>query len=102
VLNHADFAPVFGVGSMAEVPITGLINNQVISAQIDRMVVSENEILIVDFKTNRPSPKNVKDVPQIYKKQLKAYQDVMAKIYPNHNIRTALLWTDRAELMEIV
>lgn len=102
VLNHADFAPVFGAGSMAEVPITGLINNQVISAQIDRMVVTENEILIVDFKTNRPSPKNVKDVPQIYKKQLKAYQDVMAKIYPNHNIRTALLWTDRADLMEIV
>ena len=86
---------------MAEVPLTGLINNQVISAQIDRMLVTDTEVFIVDFKTNRPSPTDEKDVPAIYKKQLKSYADVMRHIYPDKAIRTALLWTDRAALMEI-
>ena len=101
VLTHPEFAPVFGAGSMAEVPLTGLINNQVISAQIDRMLVTDTEVFIVDFKTNRPSPTDEKDVPAIYKKQLKSYADVMRHIYPDKAIRTALLWTDRAALMEI-
>ena len=101
VLNDSAFAPVFGDGSMAEVPLTGMIKNNVVSAQIDRMVVTEDEIFIVDFKTNRPSPSDVKDVPAIYKKQLQSYAEIMAKIYPDKNIRTALLWTDRADLMEI-
>lgn len=102
VLNHPEFSAVFGEGSMAEVPITGkLKDNVVISAQIDRMVVTDDEILIVDFKTNRPSPQDAKDIPAIYRKQLKLYAEVIAKIYPSHKIRTALLWTDRADLMEI-
>jgi ATP-dependent helicase/nuclease subunit A len=65
------------------------------------MVITDDEILIVDFKTNRPSPQDAKDIPAIYRKQLKLYAEVIAKIYPSHKIRTALLWTDRADLMEI-
>ncbi len=101
VLNHPEFAPVFGAGSMSEVPLTGLINNQVISAQIDRMLITDDEVFIVDFKTNRPSPSAEEDVPAIYKKQLKSYADIMRHIHPDKTIRTALLWTDRAALMEI-
>lgn len=101
VLNDNKFAPVFGTESRAEVPITSLINNQLISGQIDRLVITESEILIVDFKTNRPSPESEADVPPQYIVQLKSYRDTLAKTHPRHNIRCALLWTDKPNLQHI-
>ncbi len=102
ILENPKFSMIFGPNSMAEVPVTGLLdNNRLISGQIDRLLVTDDEVLIIDYKTNRPPPKNVQDVPLIYKNQMKAYADIMRRIYPNRNIRCALVWTDGAELMEI-
>lgn len=102
VLNNPEFAPFFVKGSMAEVPVTGLMkDNRIISGQIDRLVVGKEDIWIVDYKTNRPPPKDPKDVPKIYRKQLEAYRDSIAEIYPDRKIHTALLWTDNSKLMII-
>ena len=102
LLNHSDFAPIFGKGSIAEAPVTGFINNKtLISGQIDRLLITETEIFIIDYKTNRPPPKNLKDVPNIYQNQMQAYADVMQEIYPKRNIKAALIWTDETRLMEI-
>jgi ATP-dependent helicase/nuclease subunit A len=102
ILNHPDFAPIFGPGSMAEVPITGLLDEStLISGQIDRLLITDNEILIVDYKTNRPPPDNVDDVPIQYKNQLQSYARTLEKIYPDRPIKTALLWTNVPALMDI-
>lgn len=102
ILNDPKFSAVFGAGSMAEVPITGLMNDKtIISGQIDRLLITEQEILVVDFKTNRPPPQKLVDVPDIYRKQMKAYADALRLIYKDKPIKTALIWTDGAVLMEI-
>ncbi|MFA7277001.1 MAG: double-strand break repair helicase AddA [Pseudobdellovibrionaceae bacterium] len=102
VLGDPDFSPVFGPDSLAEVPISGLIKEGVmISGQIDRLVIREKDILIVDYKTNRPSPLSARDIPLAYLNQLGAYKSALSKIYPRHRIVCALLWTDRAHLMPI-
>ena len=102
ILNNPQFGKLFGENSRAEVPITGLLKDgRLISGQIDRLLITKHEILIIDFKTNRPPPKDPKDVPQIYKNQLKAYADVLTEIYPERTIKTALLWTDGPNLMPI-
>lgn len=99
ILRHADFAPFFQKGSMAEVPITGVQEGRVISGQIDRLLVTQKDIWILDYKTNRPPPEDPKDVPMAYHRQMEAYRSVMRAIYPNHTIHCALLWTDGARLM---
>jgi ATP-dependent helicase/nuclease subunit A len=100
ILNHTDFAPIFGEGSLAEASITGLMNgNQLVSGQIDRLLITDDEILIIDYKTNRPPPKNPEDIPPLYQNQMRSYRDVMQEIYPNHTIKTALIWTDGPSLM---
>lgn len=100
ILNHPDFAPIFGAGSVAEASITGLINgNQMVSGQIDRLLITDEEILIIDYKTNRPPPTDPKDIPQIYINQMRSYRTVMQEIYPAHIIKTALIWTDGPDLM---
>ena len=95
IFENEDYAPFFAQNSMAEVSVTGLMSdNRIVSGQIDRLVVGDNEIWIVDYKTNRPPPRDPKDVPQIYHKQLAAYRDSIREIYPDHKINCALLWTD--------
>lgn len=102
ILNDPLFADVFGNNSMAEVPISGdMGDGKIINGQIDRLVIGHNKILIVDFKTNRPSPKNLADIPESYKNQLRAYKTALSRIFPQRDIFCALLWTDQPLLMPV-
>lgn len=102
ILNDPVFAPIFGDRSMAEIPVTGFLNGKtLVSGQIDRMLVTETEVLIVDFKTNRPPPQTPDAVHPVYRQQMNAYAQVIREIYPDRKIRCALLWTDGPRLMEI-
>src|SRR5262249_31718759 len=56
VLAHPDFALLFGPGSIAEVAVVGRLGSRVLSGQIDRLVVTPGEVMIVDYKSNRPPP----------------------------------------------
>lgn len=100
VLEHPDYAAFFAQGSMAEVPVTGLMeDNRIVSGQIDRLVVTDTDIWVIDYKTNRPPPTNLEDIPSIYRKQMTAYSDALRKIYPDRTLHAALLWTDGPSLM---
>ncbi|MEO1310936.1 MAG: double-strand break repair helicase AddA [Pseudomonadota bacterium] len=103
VLDDARFAAVFAPGSLAEAPISGRLGNGdlLVSGQIDRLAVSETEILCVDYKTNRPPPARWEDAPDAYKAQLAAYAALLQKIFPGRPVRAALLWTYGPSLMEI-
>ncbi len=105
VLEDGAFAPVFAEGSRAEVAIAGTPKGAdrsiVVSGQIDRLVVSKECVLAVDYKTNRPPPKNIKDAAPAYIAQMAAYRSLLQEIYPDHQIKTALLWTFDAALMPI-
>lgn len=95
VLNNPDYAPFFATGSLAEVPVTGLMKDgRIVSGQIDRLVVSYDQIWILDYKSNRPPPQKPEDVQAVYKRQLIAYRDSVAQIYQGRKIHCALLWTD--------
>lgn len=101
VLNDPKLEGLFGKQSRSEVPIVGQIGNYSLSGQIDRLAVLENEVLIVDYKTNRPPSKNAQEIPKIYQKQMAAYRAVLQDIYPKHKVKSFLLWTDIGSLMEI-
>ena len=101
VLDHPDFAEAFGKNSRAEVEIAGRLAEATVAGRVDRLAVTPQRVLIVDYKTNRPAPEKVADVPPAYVRQLAIYRAVMERLYPDHAIATALLWTDRPSLMEI-
>ncbi|HLI22802.1 MAG TPA: 3'-5' exonuclease, partial [Stellaceae bacterium] len=101
VLEHPDFAPLFGPNAVAEVPVVGLIGGRALSGQIDRLVVEGSTVLIVDYKTMRPVPATLAAVPPLYFDQLAAYRAAIAAVFPDKEIRCALLWTDGPSLMEI-
>ena len=86
---------------MAEAPIAGRLGASVISGKIDRLAVTENDVLIIDYKTNRLAPATADDVPLIYRRQMAAYWAALRRIYPHHRVRAALLWTEGPALMEL-
>ena len=101
VLGDARFAALFGPASRAEVSITGRVGERAVSGQIDRLVAEDDRVLIVDYKSNRPPPTRVEDVPLAYLRQLAAYRALLEQIYAGKRVDCALLWTDGPLWMEI-
>ena len=101
VLAEPAFAPLFGPGSRAEVPVTGAIGDLVISGQIDRLLVTPDAVTILDYKTNRPPPAAPGQVSAHYLRQMAAYRGLLREIYPDRPVRCALLWTDGPRLMAL-
>jgi len=106
VIEHPDFAPLFGPDSRAEVPVAARLARPgqpplELTGTIDRLVRTDDWVLIVDYKTNRPPPRTVSEVAESYLLQLAAYRLAVARIFPGMHIRAALIWTDGARLMEI-
>ncbi len=104
LMDDARFAHLFAAGSRAEAPIAGRLpelSGAPVSGQIDRLLIAADQIWIVDYKTNANAPRRLDDVPQAYVRQLALYRRVLALAYPGRLIRTALLWTEIPEIMEI-
>jgi ATP-dependent helicase/nuclease subunit A len=105
VLDDKRFFDLFGPDSRAEVPIVGRITaggrTIAVSGQVDRLAVTAGGVLIADYKTNRPAPRHPDEVPSGYVTQLALYRAVLGLVYPERPVRTALVWTDVPDLMEI-
>jgi ATP-dependent helicase/nuclease subunit A len=101
VLSDAEFADLFGPGSRAEVPITGNLGAHIVAGQIDRLIVGDDRIQIVDYKSNRPPPGDAADVSPVYLCQMAAYRAVLKSAFPERTIDCALLWTDAPHLMKL-
>ncbi len=105
IINDAQFGDLFSQDSRAEVAIMGksklLPNDMIINGMIDRMIIKQDEILVLDYKTNRPPPKNIEGAAPQYINQMACYWALLQETYPKHKIKCALLWTDVPDLMEI-
>ncbi len=101
VLEDRRFYELYGAHSRAEVPIVGRVEirgeTYRVSGQIDRLAVTQDAVLIADFKTGQ----RFADAPPPYVAQLALYRAVLQKLYPEKTIRCALAWTEVPDLMEI-
>ena len=95
------YKDIFSSNSLSEVPIIGEVDGKIISSKIDRLIIKDDVVIIVDYKTNRPAAKTLDDVPLIYLKQLSSYKKLLESIYPNRKVETYLLWTNTCNMMKI-
>lgn len=106
LLEDPRFAPVFAEGSRAEVAVSGTITDRLgrrhqVSGRIDRLAVTADAVLIVDFKTNRVAAASAGDVSDDYVAQLAIYAHLMAAIYPGRAVKAALVYSAGPVLVEI-
>ena len=105
LLDHPDYSAFFSSQSIAELSITGHVTihgeEHYVSGQIDRLLVAERDVTLIDFKTNRKIPGNVEDIPFSYQLQMALYARLLAPLYPEKKIRCKLLWTAAPRIMEV-
>jgi len=103
VLTSPALRSVFDPAALAEVELVG--HSQVLDRPmigvIDRLIVEDDSVLAVDFKTNAVVPERPEDVPEGLLRQMGAYAEMLAAIYPGRRIDTAILWSRDAKLMEL-
>ena len=101
LLERPEFAAVFGPHSRAEQPICGTVAGRPLVGQIDRLVITPDEVLIVDLKSNRAPPADIAGAPSAYLAQLAAYRALLLALYPGRPVRAGLLWTELPRLDEV-
>lgn len=103
-LTHPGFADVFTPGGRSEAAIVGRIETTaapiIINGRADRLVIRDADILLIDYKTDRPAPARAEDIDASYLAQMAAYQMVLETAY-RRPVRPALLYTDGPKLFEL-
>lgn len=96
------FSDVFAPGGRNEAAIVGTLpNGRMINGRVDRLIIRADEVLIIDYKTDRPAPPDASKVGEAYIVQMAAYRTVMQSLYPDRAVRCALLYTDGPLLIEL-
>ena len=91
------FAAWFAEPGLAEVPVVA----PGFRGQIDRLIITADTALIIDYKSDRTVPAAPENVNPDHLRQLARYADAMSAIYPGKTLKTALLWTAMPKFMEI-
>ncbi|WP_420861775.1 double-strand break repair helicase AddA [Algirhabdus cladophorae] len=104
VLNTPDLAFIFDPSGMSEVNLSANISDlddQRLRGTVDRLMVNDHVVLAVDYKTNVAVPDTPQQVPLGVLRQMGAYQNALEQIFPDHKIRTGILWTTSRSFMPL-
>lgn len=101
VLSAPGCAEVFATDALAEVAISANLGAARMHGVIDRLVVTPERVLAVDFKSNAVVPSAPEACPEGLLRQMGAYDAALRQIYPDRRIETAILWTRTATLMSL-
>ena len=96
------FADLFAPDALAEAPIAAVVaGGHVVAGTVDRLLVTEVRILVVDFKTGRLVPRDPDDVPPHHLRQMAAYVAALRVVFPGRAIEAALLYTAGPRLVAL-
>ena len=102
VLEDPRFADLFGPDALAEAPIAATLEDgRVIAGTVDRLCIGPNLVRVIDFKTGRSIPSGLSAVPDAHRRQMEAYAEALAVIFPGRRIEAALLYTAGPTLISL-
>jgi ATP-dependent helicase/nuclease subunit A len=101
VVSNPDFADFFGKNARAEVPLAALVGEKVITGRVDRLVIENGRVRVLDFKTGRNVPKSTSMLPVAYTRQMAHYVAALETIFPGSLVEASLLFTHNATLMPL-
>ena len=94
VIDNPQFSGIFAPDALAEAPVAGVVDGVVIAGTVDRLLVTDTHVEIVDFKTGRRVPASVEAIPPQHLRQMAAYAAVLRGVFPDHDVRASLLYSE--------
>ncbi|NRB11093.1 MAG: UvrD-helicase domain-containing protein [Rickettsiaceae bacterium] len=101
IIANDAFTQLFKAEINTEVSFGVRIADSIKIGRIDLLVFYNNQIIIIDYKSDTKVPNNTKQIPNNYYTQLNFYKQTVAKIYPNKQIFCKILWLENGELMDV-
>lgn len=105
IIEGEQFQHLFSSQSRAEVSMTGVLDadgiNRRINGQIDRLIITNSNIIIADYKTDRSVPEHEDQFSNSYIIQLAIYKNILEQIYPGKQVECLLLWTSIPKITPI-
>ena len=111
VLDDSAIVPLFAGLGLAEVPLIGVLPRSradggedgvaplFINGRVDRLVIGDEKVIVVDYKSDRNPPSTAAEVGRKYLAQMAAYRSLLQSLYPNRVVEAGLLWTETPRWM---
>ncbi|WP_375451209.1 double-strand break repair helicase AddA [uncultured Devosia sp.] len=103
ILQRPELAQLFGINSRAEVPFLIKARRRgepvQLAGRIDRLVVDDSSVIVVDYKSDANVPDSPEQVAQNYRTQLGLYALVAGQLFLGRTVHAAILWTALESLM---
>jgi ATP-dependent helicase/nuclease subunit A len=94
IISHPDFSGIFSSGALAEAPIAAVTpDGSVITGTVDRLLVEDDLVRVMDFKTGRAVPGSTAEIPIAHMRQMAAYVAALEVIFPGRAVEAGLLYT---------
>jgi ATP-dependent helicase/nuclease subunit A len=105
ILQRPELRHFFGPNSRAEVPFLMYANRDGepirLAGRIDRLVVDDHGVTVIDYKSDASVPERAEDVPGNYVTQLGLYALVAGQLFPGRDVHATILWTQLESLMNL-
>lgn len=101
IVENDDFSEIFSSDALAEAPIAAVVGDIVVSGTVDRLLVDDERVQVVDFKTGGFVPSGPDAVPVTHVRQMAAYAAALRVIFPERDIEASLLYTSGPKLISV-
>ncbi|RJF91058.1 double-strand break repair helicase AddA [Sphingomonas cavernae] len=101
IIDDPEHAALFGPDALAEAPIAAVVDGDVVAGTVDRLLVGERVVRVVDFKTGRRVPASAERVPEHHLRQMSAYAEALKVIFPDRRVEAQLLYTSGPTLIDL-
>jgi ATP-dependent helicase/nuclease subunit A len=102
IAANAEFNSLIQNETLTEVSIGTLQDDSFKLGRIDLMIHLNEEIIIIDYKSDINPASNQASIPKSYVNQLLSYKNVIEKIYPKSKVHAQILWLENGKLMKIL
>jgi ATP-dependent helicase/nuclease subunit A len=106
VLDRADFREFFDPAryqeARNEIPILYRDGGRDVYGVIDRLVIREEEIVLIDYKTHvRATRENIAQLAEDLREQMRQYGEGARRLWPGKKLRLVLLFTACGGMVEL-
>ena len=99
---QAYFNPDHFKQAFNEVPVLYQQQGRTVHGVIDRLVITETEALVIDYKTHRHATlDNLQQIAEPYFSQLRYYREAVQHLWPKLPVRALLIFTACAGVVEL-
>ncbi len=105
-MDRADFREFFDPAryqeARNEIPILYRDGGRDVYGVIDRLVIREEEIVLIDYKTHAHATKEIiAQLAEDFREQMRQYGEGARRLWPGKKLRLVLLFTACGEMVEL-